>query len=425
MALFTLWAILVIPVILFGNENGSEAYDQNHHHLVVIQQASDAMAGRVGAKPLGELLADYPSATSPGYHLWLASLQKVGIVDVTALRLVSSLFGLGLVLILWRAMSVRLDPWLSFWLSLPILCSPYFLAGSQWLTTDVAALAFVVGAVAVILARNGTKEGLATIGLGTTLAVWIRQPSVWLLGPAIAMAAVDGRGRWTKVQWAVWMAGMIAPVVLLGWLIWMWGGLVPPGFRDQHNHGANLATPAVFLALTALWSAPWWAPRLLASGIPRSSRSWIGVGALVGFLLAMVSATNYNRDAGRWGGPVWEAIRLLPAPGGVSLLVAVGSVVGGAAVAVGLLALRNRVGWRGAFVAAVLACSLIAALSANSQCFERYMDLPLLAFIPLALSLVAGEGDRSHLRRGAIALALVQGALSVVMVFLPAISPAR
>ncbi|MFM1881662.1 MAG: hypothetical protein RJA05_71, partial [Planctomycetota bacterium] len=65
---------------------------------------------------------------------------------------------------------------------------------------------------------------------------------------------------------------------------------------------------------------------------------------------------------------------------------------------------------------------LMAVNTANSQCWERYADLPLLVLLPWMAAIgVRGHDERE--RRGVVAggvvLGLVQAGLSVPMVLLP------
>ena len=127
-ALVIAFFALVFPVILFGMDTTSEAHDQNRHHLIVIREGADALAGRDGAPTLGAFIQDYPSATSPGYHLVLSVAQNCGLGNLTLLRMGSSLFGLALLLTLWRLLCERVDGWLAVALALPLLFSPYYLS---------------------------------------------------------------------------------------------------------------------------------------------------------------------------------------------------------------------------------------------------------------------------------------------------------
>ncbi len=427
LTLCALFFVLVGGLILGGSENGSEAYDQNHHHLVVIRQASEVIAGSSEAPTMADLLRDYPSATSPGYHLLLATVRAAGVKDVTLLRAVSSLFGLALALTLWWGLQQRVDGWTALALTVPLLVSPYFLSGSIWLTTDVAAAFCVTVAIVLMLRGAETVARMLILGLAMTAAVAVRQPSIWLLGPLCIVAAIDSRPGWPRSQWLAWSLALVAPAMVLAGLVALWGGLVPPDFQAQHNRGANLATPGIFLALCGVVAAPWFLATLVRrAATSRESQRWASIGAMVGLGIAVAFASNFERDSGRWGGPIWEVIRALPAPMGRSIVVLVGAPLGGAALALLLVRVFESGARREGLLLSGVILSLLAALSANSQCFERYVDLPLLVIIPLALVAATGAISQpavSSLRRGAVVVAAIQLALSTVMVYAPALQP--
>jgi hypothetical protein len=104
----------------------------------------------------------------------------------------------------------------------------------------------------------------------------------------------------------------------------------------------------------------------------------------------------------------------------MALLACVGAVI------VAAIAIRSpapsAARWRSTLAFAALA--LVAALSANSQAWERYVDLPLFALLPLAVASVRGaraDWTPNDLRLPFLLLAAVQLGLSAVMVYLPAL----
>jgi hypothetical protein len=147
------------------------------------------------------------------------------------------------------------------------------------------------------------------------------------------------------------------------------------------------------------------------------------VAVVVGAIAAMLPATDFNRDAGRWGGPIWQLVERAPDVMNRSVIIVLLACLG--AITLAGIASRTPMpqapSWR--ITLAAVALSLIAALSANSQAWERYVDLPLLAFLPLAVVAVRGarpDWTPTELRLPFLALAIVQIAMSVVMVYLPA-----
>jgi len=427
--LIAAFLLLTWPVILFGGGGTSEAWDQDEHHVRVIERFSASLRGVDGAPSLRVALEDYPSATSPGFHLAIASLDAAGVRSRMAQRLVASLAGAAVLAVLWMALRRVVDPITASVLCLPLLASPYLLSGSIWMTTDVSALLWTAVAVASLLMRPLTPRWILAAGFAAAVAVFVRQPSVWIVAP-LAVAA------WTAFQAPLGAAGssalhsyrtsivlsaivaVLMPCIVLAALVSLWGGLIPPSYRAQHASGFNPALPALALSLLGVWGMPWliraraWpAPRVLA------------VAVFIGLVAAVIPATDFNKEAGRWGGPIWQVIERTPDLMNRSLIMVVLACSG--AVIVAAIATRSPVSdaqrWRTTLACAALA--LTAALSANSQAWERYVDLPLLLLLPLAVAAVRStraDWTPSELRPAFLVLAGVQIAMSVVMVYLPA-----
>ncbi len=427
-ALLCAFALLVLPVILWGADTTSESDDQNRHHLVVIREATASLTGADGAPPLGTFLRDYPSATSPGYHLALAALDACGLGSTTALRLISSLFGLALLLSLWSTLARWVDGSLALALTLPLLASPYFLSGSMWLTTDVAAVWLTVLTLGALLSAPGSSPRFVRAGVFATLAVLVRQPTIWLVAP-IFLAAWMSRQSLpaSRGQRLATIATLVLPVAAVGGLILLWGGIMPPAYRSLHNSGINAATLAFGLSLIALWGAPW----VLALGtnsISGTKKKLLGSAVLFAVVLLAVALpqTDYDRPVGRWGGPLWNAVKIAPLIAGHSLLL-IPLAAGGFFVLRRIVLAARRVDVDGnasyhwvIFLAALV--SLCSALAVNSQCWERYFDLPLLAILPLGIVLGVDRLDNKQRHRlivASIVIAILQFALSLWMVYRP------
>lgn len=419
------FACLVLPVLLFGGDNTSEAWDQNEHHLDVIRQSAASLGGVADAPPLTSLLRDYPSATSPGYHLFLAACSTVGLGDLFVMRLISSLFGLALVVSVWRICCRSVDSWTACALTLPLVCSPYLLSGSIWLTTDVTAMWFIVLAVGSLLVAHPSSDDRMRSGVFAMLAVLVRQPSAWLVAPLFASGLLAGGEKWTLRGRCWWLFSLILPVAALLALVIAWGGLTPPRYQSMHNSGANWATPAVALAMLGVCGLPL---VIAFGGATKTLRSVVGrwqlIAGAVGVLAAVLPATSFDREAGRWGGPIWSLISHAPTVADRSVLLLVLAPIG----AIAGVAMMQRVVERGRVNAAKLltvACAaMVAALTVNSQCFERYIDLPLLALMPIVIGLGAvssNPNEQNRIRIACAILVLMQFALSLWMVFRPAL----
>lgn len=414
MAVLT-FSILVIPVIVWGSDSTSEAWDQNQHHLKVVDAIRDSLDGVDGALPLSALLKDYPSATSPGYHLLMAWIASSGVQEIIVLRLISSLFGLALVLTLWRLLCRYTDGWTALTLSLPLMCSPYFLSGCMWLTTDVAALLFVVLSIGFLLRENLPARAMVWSGVSALLAVFVRQPTVWLVAPITVCSPALPLSRSREASdWVAWMGACALPLIMLGWLVWSWGGLMPPAYRSLHDAGANPATPAVALSLVGCWSFPWviirW--RALRS---HAAPKWLAVAVVIGLACALVPETAFDRHEGRWGGPIWSLVRIAPQFAQRSIVFVVLAPLGALSLLLLFRAALASGARRATAILAVAALAFLAAITVNTQCWERYLDMPILAFLPLLVAVGVRPADALanwEFRLAGIALAVVQLGLS-------------
>ncbi|MBL9141298.1 MAG: hypothetical protein JNK53_05470, partial [Phycisphaerae bacterium] len=239
-------------LIFLGEPAGSWANDQTTYHLEAIQKFATEL-------PTPDIV-DYKSATSPGWHLMLALLVKAG-ATTTTLRMVSAAVGVLLTLVATHTAARWTSPRTAALLTLPLALTPYAVGGSAWITTDVPALACVALSMAALLKGFGTT-GLAPFGRSSGHDRWspwgtacwamvgvaIRQPVVWLA------ALIMWRGVRERRPSAIFAA--MLPVAVLGVLVMMWGGLIPPAYRALHQRGANPAGLVVFLALIGAWGAP-------------------------------------------------------------------------------------------------------------------------------------------------------------------------
>ncbi|MFM7806524.1 MAG: hypothetical protein ACKPEA_01165 [Planctomycetota bacterium] len=149
--------------------------------------------------------------------------------------------------------------------------------------------------------------------------------------------------------------------------------------------------------------------------------------AFAGVLAATVVPTDFDREAGRWGGPLWTVIHQSPVVADRSIALLVLAPIG--ALALLVLVKRAHEATRhgiGLALGAAVLC-LMVVNTANSQCWERYADLPLLVLLPwLAAVGLRGhdERERRAVVAGAVVLGLIQAGLSVPMVLLPLVGSA-
>lgn len=416
-------ALQTAILILFGNDAGAWAWDQTQYHWLAILKFESQF-------PAPDLV-NYTSATSPGWHLLLATLVSLG-AGLQTLRWVSALAGVVLLCAATHTAARWVSPRTAALALLPLACSPYAVGGSAWITTDVPALACIalsLGAVTAGLAVHSsrvTRESHVAPWWMWMAAVWavlgvsIRQPVVWLVAPLTWRALREQ--RW----WA--LVAPLLPVGLLCLLVFMWGGLMPPAYRYLHSKGANPASLALFLSLAACWGVPMAAALLWAERKEGRMASLRGplvaaVGALA-FVLAI--PTSVSEPAGRCFGPLWQLVERVPAPGERSLVMLLLAPIGAASIAVlTSLAFRRGAGAIASLVLMALACAA-AVNVANSQAWERYADLPLLLLLPwLAVLGVRNARAAQALGCAAIFVTVMQLAMAAINLWRPAFGGAR
>lgn len=413
------FAGLCAMVVLSARDVGHWASDQNFHHLQAVRQF-------VSQWPRPDL-TDYPSATAPGWHLLLAGVVKLGYPEAH-LRILAVIPGLLALAAMWRVGVQWVPSGVAAMASIPLAMSPYVLGGSCWITTDVPAIAGMGWAIGYLVNDRWGREAIRTgawsprvlrASVIACVTVTIRQPMAWLAVPIVWSAANR------RLRWGIWAS--LLPVAVLAIWITLWKGLIPPAYRDLHSRGWNLASVLTSLSLAALWSGPLvlasrdWPGHLRV--VLRERWTWAAL-ALLGLLWIGVPS-DFDRDAGRWGGPIWNAVRVAPSFAGRSLLLLPMAAAGVMAIAV-LLRRASEAG-RGpqGYVLFSSVALLILSNAANSQAWQRYADPGLLMLLPLLL-LCGGVPDAgSNRARIMIALglvALMQAGLCWITILGPALT---
>ncbi|MFG0274623.1 MAG: hypothetical protein ACF8QF_06170 [Phycisphaerales bacterium] len=433
--LAAVYLALTLPVVFSGRTGPSEAFDQDNHHLVVIQSMADGW-------PHIELV-DYPSATSPGYHLVMSLVGRAASPEapgseraVLAMRVVNTLVSLGLLLGAWWGAARLTGPIAGAALVTPLLANSYFLGAAIFLTTDNAALCFVILAMTGLLRRDLGIAGGVGLGVAACAAVAVRQIHAWVAAPVGAACLLASPLRSLAPRWlrpdrtgpalpAMAPVGVIAglaPLALLGWFVWLWGGLMPPAYVDLHNTGVNGATFAFAFALAGglgVFLAP-----VAGLDLRRDLRCRLSI-ALAGVALvcALATPTDYALKH-RAFGALWRIVEMTPAIGGRSVVLALGAPVGGLLLGA-FWSAANRRG-RGPASALLLLSMLGWALaqSFNSMAWQRYFEPFLLVMLAW---LAAGARDRDDagprwLWAGPLSLAAIELALSGVSLYREVIS---
>ncbi|MEM9372787.1 MAG: hypothetical protein AAGA55_04010, partial [Planctomycetota bacterium] len=390
-ASFSLLFLSAAAAIAFLPNAGRGAWDATVYHEPLIR----ALAG---AWPRFDL-RDPLSATTPGYHILLASLDVIGFDSSTSLRLASALIGATLIALLSAWCARRVRPLDAFLLALPIAASIYTFQSSAFVLPDNLAWIGVLVILACCLRDPPGWKPIVAASVVLPALVFTRQVHLWAAAP-IWLAAWLGVRQNTPFLFAspasriprtaTAMAMTVPGFLVVGWFIQHWGGAVPPRFQSDMS-GGNPATPAFILlqcAILAVGFGPWVLPGVLL--LIRDHGRIALLALAVGLLLAVTPDTTFDRDAGRYSG-WWALARITPDIGGRSnTAVVLFAPLGALIVAGSLAASTHRARWTllGTLVA------FAAAQSATAYAWQRYHEPFLIMFFALAAA-----SQPSHLRR--------------------------
>jgi len=408
------WLATVIPVIVFGlvavpiialdyggpTATGAAktlraADDQNRYHLVAIDEFATAL-------PHVDV-SDYPSATTPGYHLLLAVCKRAFNLDSQGLRAFAAIFTIGLLVALGAALGARVGWVAGALMALPVALSLYVISSGAWLLPDNAAwwAALTIALLALSPKQNVVRWALA--GALLLALVLIRQSHIWAaavvwtgawLGPVKHEHTTDeSDARLWPCNRADWIAALrrtalafacTAPAGLaLAWFFYLWGGVTPPMFQTNLER-INPATPGLALALLGVYTVfyGWFVVVAVRSGAQSARRRiWFAcaIGAFIGLAVGTVPVSTYCVDAGRFSG-LWNVVRIAPVIAERSLLFIAmttwGGICAGAWFAV--------TPWRSRWVLSAAFVAFVIAMSVNAMAWQRYLEPMLLMLVALA-----------------------------------------
>ncbi|MBL8991680.1 MAG: hypothetical protein JNJ48_08900 [Phycisphaerae bacterium] len=433
LALTACFALAAAAIIFFGSTPERIRVDQNDYHLQAIRSFAQQW-------PRPDL-HDYASATTPGYHLLMAGASGVVGDGERPLRLASLLISLPLVGLMAHWCVRRAGRPGAALMALPFACSPYVLASGAWLLPDNAAWLGVLGVL--MFCWRGRVDGWFVAGGALVLAVLVltRQIHLWTAAPLLAAAWIGngasgderppllsriefglllGEPRARVARAAAALVAATPAVALLAAFVSAWGGLVPPRFQTV-LHGGNAATPAFVLSLLAIYGlalAPLLWDRLVE--LVRERPAVLLLALTAGAAVALVPATTYSVEDGRWTG-LWQVAAQAPVIGGrtsvIILLLAPAGAVVAALIASGLN-LRERWVWLAALAGFTL------AQSANHACWQRYVEPALLMLVAMAGARLLADVNRSGVHRrvataAPVALAVLLAAVASRTLFGP------
>lgn len=389
------------PIILSGNLNGRGAFDQINYHELVIREFA-----RNWPRPD---LSDYLSATTPGYHLILAGFVRLGIDSATALQLIGSLFGVGLVATLAAWCARRAGMWIALLCCAPLAVSLYVVSSGVWLLPDNIGWWLAVATMLVALRPRFDASVLALGGILLLLLVLARQSHLWAAAVIWAAAWLGdeqpetdrprGELAYLFADPAPRMGRTLAallvslPAFAAVWWFWqLWGnGLVPPQFQGMYS-GTSPSAPVIELSLLGVFGlffvGYWWGSLVRLWG----ERRWVLVtGTGAGLALALIPETTFDIDAGRFSG-LWNVANRLPVLfGRTSPLFMVLGVLGAVVLVAWAAAMPRRARW-------ILLGSLgafTAAQAASPNIWQRYNE-PFILIVCALMGTLAAAHEKSE-----------------------------
>lgn len=502
-------------------DEGSEAWDQNYHHAVLVARFAQTLDNPD--------ISDYPSATSPGYHLLLAAAVWAGLVDgeelrtlypwtdpsipqaemirlsriaqgmsqfsetgqrtiveelrsegaggeelewviaemelrgtpetarnldarfgpvglafaasmrgdaesclrdssrfeavLRPLRLMQLATSAAMLAVVWLvATRMGLSGFAAAAMALPAAWNPYVLGGGTWITTDCVAMLCAALAIgdSVSRAERGLPPGWVTV-VAMVAAVLVRQSFLWVegaVGAALLLPFIMG----DRVRLRDAIPGVLAvvgPLVIVGWLVAQWGGLVPPAYRMRHGESFNPSAALMLCAVIAVWGGA------LAVQMRGDRIKAVAIVFVVACGLFLIPPSAYDPDAGRFGGFIWSLARLGPSWGDRSLVMVLLAALGVAAMALFGRSMRGRGHGRELLVLTMGLLTLGASLMVNPKSWERYAEVPVVILLPI-IAAAAARGSKSNLQdriaMSAVAPALLALLLSALMLFRPVLS---
>lgn len=303
-------------------------------------------------------LSDYPSATTPLFHVIFAAIGKLISSDIRLLRAVNVLITYASAVALFGLFRREVAAgWLtSLLVALTIVLSPYVFGISFLLLTDNLAMLFAIGAIwcAMHYVRTGQWNVIAAAALLASCALLTRQFYLWLLVFILVASVARKLERPSEEALSgvlVLSVLAIMPVTVLGVL---WGGLTPPQFQFYATSALRITPLAFFTACLGLYCAPFlalggWKKATL--GLQTESLLPVALVLAISAILLWFGQLHYVRgepDCSRTvmacvgtDGYLWRLSQLFPGIGQTSLLFF-------ALVPVGIFALwcapRNKVG---------------------------------------------------------------------------------
>ncbi|NQT24469.1 hypothetical protein HQ585_03870 [candidate division KSB1 bacterium] len=374
---------LTVPLILKPELDIFDAEDERRFHHPTIETFNEQFPNLD--------LKNYSSATTPLYHLFMAGVAHLFGTAIIPLRLISAMISLGCLLMFYFYLTKRGDRIKAFYFSILFLFSPYFVGPAVRLSTDNAALLFMLLSIYSMDFEysNIKKNIIANIFIFCT--VLIRQLYVWLIGAFLITKLRKYKSKSELKDLFLKILPVIIPVTGIGYFIGLWQGLTPPQFSAEHTaFKLNWNALVYILSLMGIYGVffGFWLIYLNHSDQVKNYIYTILIGSGIGYLLIHPVSNAYSADRGERGGALWLIASYLPNVLSTSVVFFIFFPIGIVCVY-----------WMGRYLLArqdylMIVCFVFWLLAnlANYKIFQKYYEPFILISIGYVLTTVPTEG---------------------------------
>jgi hypothetical protein len=299
---------LSAPFLATVARNGGWAEaDANNYHVVVINHFLNSGLDL-------QFAASAHLTTFPGYDACVAIvaealgtrvIRATGTMEVACQTAFGAIFIVSLIAAL--LLNAR-DKRVVAPLALAGVSSSYILFSWIWVTTDIAALAFLTAIVALSSTpRTGLVVALQVLLFAAAIAMRQNMAALGVVPAAqIVIAMLTGRDRTIRgIDGLAALAFGMTAVTAVAVMFLVWGGVVPPLSGDYLSGGVNAAALVHVLSLTGLVAWPFFLPFTRALEARGSIVVSLALSAVFAVALAWTADLPIGQDSHLRGSIVW------------------------------------------------------------------------------------------------------------------------
>jgi hypothetical protein len=387
--------LLILALRNFAGRGGWADFDARSFHFRVINHFLESGFN-----------FDYPQdliAMYPGMHLFFAAVGRVlGLrtmaYDGLAAFAIQSIFGIVLCIAAYKLTLKLCDSVLQAAFFLIATLSSSYISFS-WIspTTELGSSALYLLMIIILIdERSGLRDALGFSFLATASTLF-RHSNAPLSAAFAANTMLQNRKNGRLLFSNEIAFGLIPPfcaACVIGLVLYVFGGLTPPDFREEHQSGSiNLVQIGHMVALTGLLGWPFvlfgWRTMSEPHAHPMLA---IGASAFLATIFCLLVPMNYDPEHGRWGSAVWSIEEALRSHG-------LGKAAVWAELAIGFfvwIAIALQCGKaRTVFPEIVLFGFFMASLLVQTVSWQRYIEVQLI--VTLAIAFVRFRPTRTEL----------------------------